>query len=262
MRKFQSACKAALILGLTAAAAVLAGAQSGNSLSLSQIVDKMQAAQKAEQNRPEYRLLREYRLSGADASAPTSKVLAEVNYVPPGNKQFAIRKAEGNERGEKIVRRILEHEVRMTKDSRASEFSAANYDFALLGQESVDGKRCYSLGMTPKHDSTELLKGKAWVDAANFLIVRVEGEPAKNPSWWIKDLQVAIDFGRADGIWLPLATRATADLRLIGTHILTSRDVEVQAATESAWLSRQVPANPGRKRSRNNAVDAGVWMSR
>lgn len=261
MRKIQ-ACKAALMVCLTAAAAVLAGAQSGETLSLSQIVDRMHAAQNAEQNRPEYRLLREYQISGADASVPTSKILAEVDYVPPGSKQFAIRKAEGSERGEKIVRRVLEHEVRMTKNSSDSEFSPVNYDFALLGQQSLNGKQCYVLRLTPKHETAELLKGKAWVDATNFLIVRAEGEPAKTPSWWIKDLHVAIDFGRADGIWLPLATRATAELRLVGTHVLTSRDVQVQAATQSARLSRPTSSNTSRKRSRNAAVDTGVWMSR
>jgi hypothetical protein len=261
MRKIQAACKATLVVCLTATAAI-AGAQSGDTLKLSQIVERMQAAQKTEQNRPEYRVLREYRISGADASVPTSKILAEVDYVPPGSKQFAIRQAEGNERGEKIVRRVLEHEVRMTKDSSDSEFSPANYDFALLGQQSLNGKQCYVLRLVPKHETTELLKGKAWVDATSFLIVRAEGEPAKTPSWWIRDLHVAIDFGRADGIWLPLATRATAELRLVGTHVLTSRDVEVEAATQSAGLSRPTSANTGRKRSRNAAVDAGVWMSR
>jgi hypothetical protein len=227
----------ALVVCLCASAAVLGRAQLVAAPGLDQILARMQAAQKAEANRPEYRLLREYRLSGADANSPTSQVLAEIDYVPPSSKQFAIRKTEGSDRGEKIVRRVLEHEVRMAKDSNRSEFSAANYDFALLGEEAIQGKRCYVLRLSPKHETTELLKGKAWVDADSFLVVRAEGEPAKSPSWWVKDLRIVVDCGRADGIWLPLSTRATAELRLIGTHVLTSRDVQVQTATESARIS-------------------------
>ncbi len=235
-------------------------AQTATPLSLADIVSRMQAAQSAEQNRPSYSVLRQYRLSGADPNVATSQVLAEVNYVPPSRKDFSIRKAEGNERGEKIVRRVLEHEASMAKGSVNSDFCTDNYDFALLGQDSVNGRPAYVLQLNPKHAATELLRGKAWVDAESFLVVRAEGEPAKNPSWWIKDLKVAIDYGRADGVWLPLATRATADLRLVGTHTLTSKDVEVHAATENAKVSPPRRTRP--HRSTNAAVEAGMWVPR
>jgi len=243
-------------------ASTMGNAQTAPAVPLDQIVAQMQAAEKATHNRPEYTLLREYRIFGGSSNSATSQVLAEVSYTPPGSKQFAIRKTEGSERGEKIVRRVLEHEVSMTKDSSKSEFSPANYEFALLGQESFNGKPYYVLGLRARHETPELLNGKAWIDPDNFLVVRVEGQPAKNPSWWIKDLRIAIDYGRADGIWLPLATRATAELRLLGTHVLTSRDIEVRAATEDARVTRPAPAVSRRKRARNAAVDAGVWVAR
>jgi hypothetical protein len=238
-------------------------AQTASSLTLSDIVSRMQTAESAEQNRPSYRLLRQYRLAGADPKAATSEVLAEVDYMPPSNKEFAIRKVEGNERGEKIVRRVLEHEANMAKGTVNADFCTSNYDFALLGQQSINGRSLYVLELKPKRQTVELLRGKAWVDAESFLVVRVEGTPAKNPSWWIKDLQVAIDYGRADGVWLPLATRATADLRLVGTHTLTSKDVEVHAATENAKLSSSVPVRkPRPHRTGRPVVEPGVWLSR
>ncbi len=252
--KFFVLCMLAALMSPTAVA------QTASSLSLPEIVSRMHAAESAEQNRPSYSLLRQYRLSGADPSVATSKVLAEVDYVPPSRKEFSIRNAEGSERGEGIVRRVLEHEAKMARQPVRSDFCTDNYDFALLGQETLNGRPTYVLQLKPKHDVVELLRGKAWVDAESFLVVRVEGEPAKNPSWWIKDLKIAIDYGRADGVWLPLATRATADLRLVGTHTLTSRDLEVHAATENAKLS---PARRNRPhRSSNPAVAAGVWVPR
>ena len=255
-------CGKTFALGLVAILTLPAVAQTASPLTLPDIVSRMQTAQSAEQNRPGYRLLRQYRLSGADPKAATSEILAEVDYMPPSNKEFSIRKVEGNERGERIVRRVLEHEADMAKGSVNADFCTSNYDFALLGQESLNGKAAYLLELKPKRQSVELLRGKAWVDAESFLVVRAEGEPAKNPSWWIKDLKVAIDYGRADGVWLPLATRATADLRLVGTHTLTSRDLEVHAATESAKLSP--PPAKGRRSNRasRSAVQPGVWVSR
>ena len=126
-----------------------------------------------------------------------------MDYVPPSRKEFSIRSAEGNERGTKVVRRVLEHEANMAKGSVNSDFCTANYDFAVLGQETLNGRPVYVLQLKPKHETVELLRGKAWVDAESFLVVRAEGEPAKSPSWWIKDLKIAIDYGRADGVWLP-----------------------------------------------------------
>ncbi len=255
-------CGILIVLASVAALMSPAAAQTSTPLSVADIVSRMQAAENAEQNRPGYTLLRQYRLSGADSNTATSQVLAQVDYVPPSNKEFSIRKTEGNERGERIVRRVLEHEAKMARQPVRSDFCADNYDFALLGKESLNGKTAYVLQLSPKHETTELLKGKAWVDSDNFLVVKVEGEPAKNPSWWIKDLKIAIDYGRADGVWLPLATRATADIRLLGTHTLTSKDVEVHAVAENAKLT-PVPKKANQpKRSPNSAVDAGVWVPR
>jgi len=252
-------CGKSLVLWMVASLTLPALAQAARSLSLADIVSRMHTAESAEQNRPSYSLLRQYRLSGADPNVTTSEVLAEVDYVPPSRKEFSIRKAEGSERGEKVVRRILEHEANMAKGSVNSDFCADNYDFALLGQEMLNGKPAYVLQLTPKHDAVELIRGKAWVDAESFLVVRAEGTPAKNPSWWIKDLKIVINYGRADGVWLALATRATADLRLVGTHTLTSKDLEVHAATENAKLP---PPRRNRVRHSNDSALEAVWISR
>jgi len=260
MRKTTSVCEVLLGLSLCAALCAPAVAQSAPKLGLSEVVSRMQAAENAVQTRPAYTLLREYRISGADPNAASSQVLAEVNYFPPADKQFAIKQRQGNERGEKIVRRVLEHEVKMSRDSAASSFSTENYDFALLGSETRNSKQCYVLQLFPKHASTELLRGKAWVDPDTFLIVRVEGEPAKSPSWWVRDLRVAIDYGRADSIWLPLTSQATADLRLLGTHVMTAKDVQVRAATVDANVKTPAALPRHRSKSRGALADTAIWV--
>ena len=255
-------CGILLALCLGAALVVPALAQTSGQLTLQDIVSRMQTAEAAEESRPGYSLLREYSLSGADPNAATSQVLAEVDYTPPSSKQYTIRKVEGNDSGARIVRRVLDHEAHMAKDSVRSDFCAGNYDFALLGQETLNGRQVYVLQLSPKHSTIELLRGKAWVDADNFLVVKVDGEPAKNPSWWVKDLRIVIDYGRADGVWLPLATRATANLRLLGTHTLTSKDVEVHTVGENAKLSPAHSRAPRQSHSSRSADQAAVWVPR
>jgi hypothetical protein len=38
----------------------------------------------------------------------------------------------------------------------------------------------------PKNRKQVSCAGRIWVDAADYAIVRIEGKPAKNPSFWVK----------------------------------------------------------------------------
>jgi outer membrane lipoprotein-sorting protein len=63
--------------------------------------------------------------------------------------------------------------------------SSRNYDFALLGRETIDGHDCYVLQLRPKRQTVELINGKAWVDAHDFALRRIAGVTAKSPSLWL-----------------------------------------------------------------------------
>ena len=233
-------------------------AQSG-SLSLDEIVSRMQQAHAAERDRGlAYVVTREYQLGAAGAQQPSSQVLAQVSFVPPSQKQYAIVKAEGNERGARIVRKVLDHEISMAAGGQPHEISRANYGFALLGRESLDGRDCYVLQLSPKRDAVELIRGRAWVDAQDFQIRRIDGETAKSPSFWIKNVHLTLNFGEVNGVWLETATQATADVRLAGPHVLTSRELDVQTGSVAAKLSK--PRDP-RRRQPNIVADTAAWVA-
>ena len=150
----------------------------------------------------------------------------------------------------------------MAAHAKASEFTPDNYSFALLGRGNLAGKQFYVLQLSPKRECTELIRGKAWIDADTFLVTRIEGEPAKNPSWWVKNLHLSINYGRADGLWLPLETRATADLRLLGTHTLSSNSVQVQALTENGkFQPAKTAVSNNRRQAPQRVAAAGVWVA-
>lgn len=250
-------CRAVVVLSLCAGA-LPCYSQRPAELGLDDIVGRMQAAQK-ESRETSYVVLREYRLFGSDVKAETSTVKAQVEYLAPLTKQFGIKEARGSERGEKIVRKVLEHESEMAAHPPAWELTPANYSFALAGTDMLRNRQCYVLALRPKRDTTELIRGKAWVDAETFLVARVEGEPAKNPSWWIKNLHLSMDYGQADGVWLTMQTRATADLRLLGRHTLTSRSVEVHSLTETASTrNAKVTVKP---KAARRVSPPGAWVA-
>jgi len=52
--------------------------------------------------------------------------------------------------------------------------------------EAVAGRTAYVLNVKPKGKEKYLFQGLIWVDAEDYALVRAEGSPAKNPSFWTK----------------------------------------------------------------------------
>lgn len=186
-----------------------------------------------------YTVTRDYKLFDKERQDPKSQVTADVAFVPPNLIRYAIEQTSGTGWGEKIVRRILANEAKIAKEYAATEISAANYDFRFLREEEVEGRRCYTLELLPKRKDKHLLRGNIWVDADTYLLRRVEGEPAKSPSWWVREVRLVLLFGDVEGMWLQTASEATANVRIAGQYTLVSRDVkykvgELAAAGSSA----------------------------
>lgn len=202
---------------------------------LQTIVGRMTATQIDGRNqvRP-YVVTREYQYYSGDDQQPTSEVMANVSYYPPDTKEFAITNATGSGRGERVVRKVLEHETQMAPNWRAAAMTEDNYKFSFEGEDTLNGRRCFILGVEPRRESKELLKGRAWVDAETFRIRQVTGQPAKSPSWWIKRLDLTITFADVQGMWLQTATHAEADVRLFGHNRLDARDLTYKTGAQVA----------------------------
>jgi hypothetical protein len=74
-----------------------------------------------------------------------------------------------------------------------------------------------------------------WVDANTFRIWRIEGTPAIKPSWWIKTLNIKLQFTEVNGMWLHTSLEVTAIVRIFGKYILIGRDVGLQTTATSAY---------------------------
>lgn len=193
-----------------------------------------------------YVVMREYKLFGDQQQRADSQVLAEVSFLPPGSKEYVIKKTQGSGRGEKVVRKILEHEQQMAGDWEELSITERNYNFELLGEETQNGRRCYLLGMEPKRESKDLLRGKMWVDAETYNPLRIVGRPAKNPSWWVKKVELTLTFTEVDGMWLQSGAKASAEVRLFGKHVLTSQDLQYNTSDTVATKGTTRRSRPER----------------
>jgi hypothetical protein len=216
-----------LFLFLVAAMAS-ASAQTGSTTpNVEAIVAHMTQARAGNRARSRpYVVTREYKLFGKEGSKAESEVIADVAFVPPDSKEYTIQETNGSGLGRMIIGRMLANEAEVTKDYALTDISADNYDFRFLREEEVSGQRCYVLELLPRRNDKNLLRGNIWVDANTYLLRRTEGEPAKAPSWWVRDARVALRYGDVGGMWLQTASEATARVRILGPYTMVSRDVK------------------------------------
>ncbi len=136
-----------------------------------------------------------------------------------------------------IIRKMMEAEQEASEKGERQEtrIIPANYDFHLVGTDILDGRTSYVLEVNPKTRNKFLIRGRIWVDAEDFAIARVEGQPAKNPSFWIRSVQIVQRYERTGRFWLPASNQSVAQARIFGTtevvidysdYITTARDAQ------------------------------------
>ncbi len=213
----------------------VAGISAAQELSAPEIVARMVEAQRQSRERAQaYVAERQYRVSKKEKDAQNkSEITAEISFLPPGEKSFAIKKSTGG-MAENVVRKTLEHEATVAKNPGISSVTPDNYDFELVGKTMLGDRLCYVMKLLPKRESKDLIDGHVWVDAERFMVRRAEGKLAKNPSWWVKDVSLRVEYNDVAGVWLQTASSATAKLRLVGDYTLQSQHIRLQRAEVSA----------------------------
>lgn len=221
--------------------------------SVEEIVTRMNQAQEEGRARAHaYAVIREYKLYDEQNAKPKTQLEAKIEFSPPQGKSYSVLTSTGGV-GEKVVRRVLDREMDLSRDPQSVEMSLANYDFVWLGTEVRGERPCYVLAMYPKRADRSLIKGKVWIDAATYHIVHIEGTPTKDPSFWTRDVRLNLDFAEVDGMWLQTSTQATARVRWFGSFNLEGRDRSYQAMSGESTTARK-----GRGRSTSAMVVVGV----
>ena len=167
-----------------------------------------------------YEVIRTYKVLRGYNPQPTSEVTAQINFLPPDTKTYKIIQTKGDSRGERMVRELLDRETDSAKKVHGDEVTRANYDFVFLRRENFGAVPEYVLGILPKRKDKYLLHGQIWVDASTFRIRRIQGVPARSPSFWITTLHLTMQFAQLNGMWVPVAFDAVATIRFLGEYTL------------------------------------------
>jgi outer membrane lipoprotein-sorting protein len=193
---------------------------SGTPLTAEQIVSRMAAQDLARQASIEgYAGMRRYVLENHKFHK-RAEMLVQVQGDRDGTKHFEIVSQEGWGGAHKhVFRKMLESETEASRpEMHASErLIPENYDFDLIGTELVAGRIAYVLEVKPKRDEKYLFRGRIWVDAEDYALARAEGEPAKKPSFWTKDIHFVQIYQKCGSLWFPVSTQSVTEAHLFGT---------------------------------------------
>src|SRR5215468_1799895 len=149
-----------------------------------------------------------------------AEMLVQVRGDQDGTKHFEIVSEEGWGGAHKhVLRKMLESETETSHpEVRASaRLIPDNYDFTLVGTELLGSREAYVLKVHPKRDEKYLFQGRIWVDAEDYALARAEGEPAKKPSFWTKNIHFVQIYQKCGSLWFPLSTQSVTDAHLFGT---------------------------------------------
>jgi outer membrane lipoprotein-sorting protein len=211
-----------------------------NGITAKQIVTRMtENNRKRKQELQSYTGQREYHLlyTGFPGKREADLVV-EVKYEAPTRKEFRVISESGSQwMINRVFKRLLETEKEAAdeKNQERTALTEDNYEFELLGQEVADGRPSYVLRVEPKTANKLLYRGKIWVDATDYALSKIEGEPAKLPSFWISKTIVHHSYRKIGDFWLPARNESNTEVRLGGHAILSIqyRDYKVVAQTNS-----------------------------
>ncbi|HXC42027.1 MAG TPA: hypothetical protein VNY51_00730 [Candidatus Dormibacteraeota bacterium] len=195
-------------------------------LTLEQVVRKLQennAERAAALN--QYEATRVYRMQYRGfPSNRDAEMVVHMTYHAPNSKQFSIVSSTGSKFIiDHIFNKLIEGELEASNDEnrRRTALNTENYDFTWSGYENTLSGGQYVLNLIPKSRNKFLYRGTIWVDAKDFAVVRIQGEPAKNPSLWIKKTDIEHRYVKVNDFWLPAENHTQSVIRLGGVATLS-----------------------------------------
>lgn len=170
-----------------------------------------------------YSATRHYRFDNLK-SGKHAEMTVQMSCGSDGIKRFEIVDEDGSAFVRNhILRKMIEAEEESSQkgDRKDTRIIPDNYEFRLVGNDVSNGRNSYVLEITPKKPSKFSIRGRIWVDTEDFAISRFEGQPAKNPSFWIRSVQVVQRYERAGQFWLPAQNQSVAQARIFGSTEVT-----------------------------------------
>jgi outer membrane lipoprotein-sorting protein len=172
-----------------------------------------------------------------------AEMLVRMTCLRDGSKQFETISETGWGSARKhVFPRLLEAETEASRPSlrERSRLIPENYVFEMVGTEYVDERPAYVIAIAPKTPNKYLMEARIWIDADEYAIVRIEGKPAKNPSFWTKSVHFVHKYEKRGSFWFPVSDRSVTDVRIFGSTEVTIEYFDYTPNTSALSASREL----------------------
>jgi hypothetical protein len=161
---------------------------------------------------PAYRAIRRLEARNGKRSGWLEAV---TEYAPDAGFRYTVT-AEGGHAyiRNKVLRGVLDGEREIITRGEASRSSLAeeNYTFQANGIE--DG--LVNVSLLPRRKERVLVAGQMFLQPEDGRLVRLQGQLAKSPSFWIRTVAIVRTYDRIAGSVVPVALESHAQMRMLG----------------------------------------------
>jgi hypothetical protein len=118
----------------------------------------------------------------------------------------------------KVLRAVLdgEREIIAQGETSRSSLARANYTFQADG---MDDQGLANVLLAPRRKERLLISGRMFLQPDGRL-VRLEGQLARNPSFWIKDVDILWRYESINDVVVPVSLTSNAHVRFLGAATL------------------------------------------
>ena len=195
-----------------------------------------------------YSSIRSYHLECHCLSHKNADMVVRTDYQAPNKKEFTIVSESGSGTvRDRVFKKLLEAEQESMREEnqQRTAMTPENYTFQLLDYEKSDTDEFYVLEAQPQSKNKFLFRGRIWVNAKDFAITQVEGEPAVNPSFWTLRTDFIRTYQKIGDFWLPQSNQSETKVRIFGTAVLTIeyREYHINPANATVASSQEKGSN-------------------
>jgi len=188
---------------------------------IEQVLGRMERRfEKQIQTLASYQARRSYSVEHTMLDQP-GKLVVEEQYRAPQEKQFRVLERSGSAMvQEKVFARLLQVEQETTQEAvrRDLDLHRRNYRFTYERHDAAAG--AYVFAAEPRGSNPYRLRGKIWINEQDFAVQRVEGEPVRRHSVFVRQTHFVHEFARFGEFWFPVRHQSETDLFLVGRAIL------------------------------------------
>ena len=150
---------------------------------------------------------------GRDLSTPAAEMLVKTTYRKQTGKSYQILSQSGSSLWRnQVLKTLLENEQKMSQPGNVETalINSSNYEMQLDKNpaQTLNGRECLLLDITPRRKSQYLFQGLLWVDAHDYSIVQLKGTAAKSAVFIANAAELTRQYSEVESV--PMATHAEA----------------------------------------------------